>query len=184
MQLAFVIPLDDAGSHLTTALQLDILRQFGYNPGLDAPPHITLKMGFSAISSAPFESYLDQLVSGVAPFEISIKNFNCFDEGILFLDVESSPTLERLRQRILKDLSEFHGICAESVEGPDFRFHVTLAYGFSKQEFARLRDSHASREIHFNFTARHIDLFCHTGDHWVTYKRGNLTHHTHGTTAL
>jgi len=175
MQLAFVIPLDDANSNQATRLQLGILQEYGRNPGLDAPPHITLKMGFGATDIAPFEIYLDQLASDVAPFDISIKNFGCFDEGILFLDVESNPALESLRQRILADLSRLHGIGAEPVEGTDFRFHVTLAHGFSKQEFARLRDSHASREIHFKFTARHIDLFCHTGNHWVTCKRASLT---------
>lgn len=178
IQLAFVIPLNDAGSNLATGLQLEILREYGRNPGLDAPPHITLKMGFGATDIAPFEKLLDQLASDVTPFEISIKNLDSFDEGILFLDVEFNPALESLRQRILADLSELHGISAESVEGPDFRFHVTLAHGFSEKEFARLLDSHASREILFKFTASHIDLFCHTGDHWVTYKRANLVDQT------
>ncbi len=174
LQLALVIPLSDECSHLATRIQVEILQRYGHNPGLDSFPHITLKMGFAANDIEPFAEYLDRLASEVAPFAISIKNFDCFDEGILFLNVESNPALENLRQRILRDMSGLYGIHAESVEGPDFRFHVTLAHGLSQREFEDLRRTYATGEIKFQFTANKIDLFYHTGNHWVTYKRARM----------
>ncbi|MEO8615754.1 MAG: 2'-5' RNA ligase family protein [Luteolibacter sp.] len=174
LPLALVIPLDGDVADEVTRLQVGILRKYGRNPGLEAPPHITLKLGFNVTDSAPFEEYLAQLGGEIYPFEIVINGFDFFDEGILFLDVEPSPELEKLRQRILCELAERWGIQAQPIEDSRFRFHVTLAYGLSNREFAELRKSFASRALQFKFSARHIDMFCHTGQHWVTLKRTNL----------
>lgn len=174
VQLALVIPLGDEVAHHSTQVQIEILRKYGHNPGLDAYPHITLKMGFPAKDIAPIAEWTEHLANGISPFDISIRNFDFFDEGIMFLDVESNPELEKLRQRILTDLAEKYGIKSEVVEGPQFRFHVTLAYGLTCQQFAEIRKSYASRQIEFKFQAKHIDLFCHTGRQWVTYHRTAL----------
>ncbi len=182
LPLALVIPLDGEAADQVTQLQVSILRKYRRNPGLEASPHITLKLGFNVRDSAPFEKYLAKLANEVVPFEIVIKGFDSFDEGILFLDVEANPELEKLRQRILFDLAGQWGIQALPIEDSRFRFHVTLAYGLSKREFAELRDSFASQGIQFRFGARHIDLFYHTGQQWVTLKRvilrgkANLSH--------
>lgn len=168
VQLALVIPVEGKFAQEVTRMQIEILRKYGRNPGLEAYPHITLKMGFSATDMAPFGNYVERLAGEVSSFEISVKNFDFFEDGILFLDVEPNPTLEQLRQRILFDLATDYGIKAEDVEGTQFRFHITLAYGLSQREFDELRESCASREIHFKFEARHLDLFCHTGAQWVS----------------
>ncbi len=173
-QIAIVIPVADEVAHEARKLQVEVLRKFGRNPGLDAYPHITLKLGFSVTDSAPFEEYLVQLAREVPPFEISLRNFGFFDGGILFLDVEANPELETLRQRILADLSDRYGIRPEEIEDSRYHFHVTLAYGLSNGEFAELRKSFAAREVYLKFQARHIDLFCHTGHQWVTYRRERL----------
>jgi|GEM_PF-898954 len=173
-QLAIVIPLAEDAGHEATRLQIGILRKFGRNPGLDAYPHITLKLGFQVSDFAPFEESLGQLAGESPPFEISLRNFGFFEEGVMFLDVEANPELENLRQRILAGLSERHGISPEEIEDSRYHFHVTLAYGLSSQEFAELRKSFDARELHFKFLASHIDLLCHTGHQWVTYRRARL----------
>ena len=174
LPLALVIPLEGIVADEVTRLQLGILRKYGRNPGLEAAPHITLKLGFNVRDSAPLEAYLAQLGREILPFEIAIKGFDFFDEGILFLDVEPSEELEKLRQRILFDLAERWKIQAEAIEDSRFRWHVTLAYGLSNQEFAELRKSFSSQVVEFRFDARHIDLFCYTGQQWVTLRRAAL----------
>jgi 2'-5' RNA ligase len=174
VQLALVIPLADQPAREVTKLQVEILRKYGRNPGLEAFPHITLKMGFGATDIRPFEKYVENLASEIPPFQISIKNFETFEDGILFLDVEPNSALESLRQRILEDLSVNYGVRAELIEGPQFRFHVTLAYGFTSHEFEALKKSYATRESRIIFDASHIDLFCHTGQQWVSYAHSEL----------
>lgn len=174
VHLAVVIPLDEVSAQFATKLQIDILRNYGRNPGLDACPHITLKLGFEVKDIAPFEAYLDQLANEISPFEIAMKNFGFFDEGIMFLDVEPSASLEGLRRRILSDLSKGHGIKAHIIEGDSFHFHVTLAYGLSRWQFSGLRETYKSQPVQIKFYAKHIDLFFYTGHHWVTLKRATL----------
>lgn len=174
LPLALVIPLGGEAADQVTQLQVGILRKYGRNPGLEAAPHITLKLGFNVRNSVPFEEYLAKLASEVVPFEIVIKGIDSFDEGILFLDVEANPELENLRQRILSDLAEQWGIVALPIEDSRFRFHVTLAYGLSNREFAELRESFSSRVIQFTFGVRYLDLFCYTGQQWMTLKRAML----------
>jgi 2'-5' RNA ligase len=174
VQLAVVIPVSEEIANYATGTQIEILREYGSNPGLDAYPHITLKMGFAVGDIAPFERYVEELAKGETPFEISVRNFGCFEDGILFLDVEPGAALERLRQRVLGDLSEIHGIRPEAIEGPQFHFHITLAYGLSRREFERLRNTYAARHVEFNFRVSHIDLFRHTGHEWVSCKHAAL----------
>jgi 2'-5' RNA ligase len=122
---------------------------------------------------------VEKLAGEIPPFEITVKDFDSFDDGILFLNVEKNGTLENLRQRILAELSTNHGVRAEPIEGGQFRFHITLAYGFSPSEFQTLRKAYASREMRFMFRATHIDLFCHTGQQWVTYAHALLRNGPH-----
>jgi 2'-5' RNA ligase len=168
LHLALVIPLEGPFARELTKLQLGIMRKYGHNPGLEAPPHITLKMGFDATNTEPFEQYLEQLASEVTAFEITAKNFDSFDEGIFFMNVESSGPLEKLRQRILTDLSGSHGIQPEFIEGSQFRFHITLAYGLNRRDFAELVKTHATCEMNFRWIARRMDLLCFTGRNWVS----------------
>ena len=169
--VAIVLPLADGAAHEATKLQLEILRKYGSNPGLEAYPHITLKLGFPVVDFAPFEEFMRRLVADVAPLEISLRDFGFFDEGILFLEVEPNPEIEKLRRRILEELSNHHGIQPQEIEGSQYRFHVTLAYGLSSVDFAELRKSFSRRHVQLDFQANHIDLLCHTGRQWVTYQR-------------
>ena len=59
----------------------------------------------------------------------------------------------------------------QEIEGSQYRFHVTLAYGLSSVDFAELRKSFSRRHVQLDFQANHIDLLCHTGRQWVTYQR-------------
>ena len=174
VHLAVVIPLGEEAAHQATGLQIEILRKFGYNPGLDAYPHITLKMGFDVTEIAPFEALLDRIASEVCPFDITVGGFDSFEEGILFLDVEPNSALEKLRQRVLAELSAEHGVKPAAIEGAQFRFHVTVAHGFTRRDFDELKRSYASRKIALNFTACRLALFCHTGHHWVCCKQAVL----------
>ncbi len=174
LPLAVVIPLDDAVAAFATRVKLDLLRKYGRNPGLDSFPHISLKMGFEAADPEPFADCVERLAGEFAPFEICLRDYGFFDEGILFLDTVPDPRLEPLRQRVLGELKDRHGVEALPIEGAGFHFHVTLAYGYRPREFGEIRADFQQRKADRKFTARHLDLFCHTGRQWVTYHRARL----------
>ena len=175
MQLAIVIPLPDEIAHEVVKLQLSILRQYGTHEGLESQPHITLKMGFPATDIGSAVTFLEQQAARMASLELEIDGFDTFDEGILFLDVKPNPALEAMRQGLLCDLKTALGFAPLPIEGSGFRFHVTVAAGLPTREFGRLRDECKARRMSFRFMARHIDLICHTGAHWVLCRRLSLT---------
>ena len=174
MQLAIIIPLPDEIAHQVVKLQFSILRKYGTHEGLESQPHITLKMGFPATDIESAVTFLEQQAARMTAMELEIDGFDTFDEGILFLDVKPNPALETVRQELLRDLESALGFAPLPIEGPGFRFHVTVAAGLPAREFGRLRDEFKTRRMNYQFMARHIDLICHTGSHWVLCRRLKL----------
>ena len=173
LQLAYVALLDDAAHNYVSALQLSIQRQYGANPALEAPPHITLKLGFAAPNLASVERHFDRLLKEAGSIEVCLRGFGFFDEGIAFMDVEPNPRLEALRRRLVDELAAQHGIRPHPLEGDLFRFHVTVAYDLSGQDFARLREQLRPLTTELRFVLPALALLCRTGHHWVVYKRGD-----------
>ena len=174
-EIAYVILVSSEVHNYMTRLQLDILRRYGANPGLTASPHITLKLGFEVSEIEPFAAYLDRIAGDIEPFEICVRNIDVFDGGIIFLDVEQDPRLENLRRRILRDLSEKYGVEPYPLEGDQYRFHATLAYGLSNRDFERAWKELKDLKVEFRFVFDTLGLFCHTGDGWITYRRAVLS---------
>lgn len=173
-ELAYVILVSDEVHNYMSKLEIDLMKQYGAHEGLKASPHITLKLGFHVTDIEPFERYFDELVNKIEPFEICMKNFGFFDEaGIVYMDVVHTPELDSLRRRIVNDLSIQHGITPNALEGDRYHFHATLAY-LSKNDFSRARREFEHVQIERRFVMNTLGLICHTGDGWITYKRGRL----------
>lgn len=173
-ELAFVVMVDDDAHNFMTELQVDILKRQGVNEGLTAPPHITLKLGFKTPELPVFASYFDEVARTTTPFEITMRGIDAFPDGVIFLDVEPAEELDRLRRRIVRELSERFGIEPRPLEGDQFRFHATLAYGLPEKGFDEERARLSQLTPSFRFQAQELALFCHTGKHWITYRRAAL----------
>lgn len=171
VEVAYVIPVSDEVHNFVSKVQMKVFRTCGTAPRFHETPHITLKLSFRAAAIEPFEPHLDQLAAEIEPFEIRVGNIDFFDPGIMFLDVEPNPALERLRQRILRELSDRYAVTPYDIEGERFHFHVTVAYDLSPSLFARARDVFAGATDRLGFVPGTLALLCHTGEQWFTYKR-------------
>jgi 2'-5' RNA ligase len=175
LEVALVLPLADEAHNYATRIQVELLRRYGQNDGLAAPPHLTLKLGFKTADLAPLAAYVDGLARETPPLEVRLPRFDAFDEGILFLDVEPTPELDRLRRRIVREVEERFAVPPRPLEGDLFRFHVTLAYGLPKKTFAAERARFAAeRPPSLRFEARSIEMICDTGGRWTCYHRAEL----------
>ena len=173
-EVAFVLPLSDEAHNFITELEVEILRRYGVNEGLLAPPHITLKLGFKTTDLRPFADYVDEVARTTPPLEITLRGIGSFDEGIIFIDVERTAALDQLRRRILRDLAERFQIEPKPFEDDRFHFHVTVAYGLPQSAFEKELAHLAPLNPTFRFEAQTIAMLCHTGDHWITYRRAAL----------
>jgi 2'-5' RNA ligase len=175
LEIAFVVPLADEARNYVRRLQVDILRRHGVNEGLTATPHITLKLGFKTAELDAFEGYLDEIARATAPLEVRLSKISYFDEGIIFVDVEPNPPLDRLRRTIVRDLADRFAVPPRPLEGDQFRFHATLAYGLPKKRFHQEYERLSRLAPSLRFEARSLAMLCHTGEHWITYRRAALS---------
>lgn len=174
LEVAFVLLLDRTAHHQTRQRQLGTLQRHGVNPGLSAPPHITLKLGFKCRDPEPLADYLDELAARFEPVHVTLKDFDHFDEGITFWQVMPDPALERLRQALLADLSTRFDVTPRPLEGSDFRFHVTLAYGLPAAAFRAEREALSLEHAEHRFTSRDVALLVRCDDQWIDYKTVTL----------
>ena len=173
-EVAFVVPLGDEAHNYMAQLQVEILRRHGVNDGLTAPPHITLKLGFKTPDLARFADYLEEVARSTPSFEITLRGISSFEEGVIFVDVEPPPELHQLRRRVVRELSERFQIEPKPLEDDRFHFHATLAYGLPRRAFEEEVARLSPLKPAFCFEARTLAMLCHTGDHWITYRRAAL----------
>jgi 2'-5' RNA ligase len=175
-QLGFAIIVDDAVHNVVRELQLRIAHELGTkNPALKQIPHVTLKQPFHTKSLVPIAAYYDHLIATLDPLPVEIDGIGGFDEDrVAFLDVVPDPRLEALRCRILADLGQRFRVKPRDVEGDQYHFHLTLAYGLASEEYARVREALAEAAISLRFTFDTLGLFYYTGDEWIVYKRARL----------
>lgn len=167
LTVAVVLPLAGEAARWMLDQQLAMLQRHGCNPGLDAPPHLTLKMGFRVDATAPVERWLAELADTVAPFTLRLQGIGRFDEGILFLEVERDAALEALRLRVLAELQARLGIVPQAIEDERFHFHATLTYDLPTASLDAEQQRLSALAPAFDTRVEQLALWVHGGEHWV-----------------
>jgi len=157
-------------------IEVGLLRDYGANPGIKQPPHITIKQPFETDHIEPFEEYLDKLAEVIEPFEITLKGVGSFDQGVIFLDVIQDPRLKALQQRILSDLAS-RRVRAAPFEDERYHFHATLATGLGNENFAKARKQLENVDAEFRFVFDTIALFMNIGPYeWIVERQRCVAH--------
>jgi 2'-5' RNA ligase len=177
LTVAVVLPLGGEAGRWMLDQQLGMLQRHGCNPGLDAPPHVTLKMGFKVDATAPVERWLADLAAQIAPFTLRLRGIGRFDEGILFLDVERDAALEALRRHVLAELQAGFGVVPQPIEDDRFHFHATLTYGLPGKALDAEQQRLLALAPAFDVPIDHLALWVHGGEHWVALDRQPLRGH-------
>ncbi len=172
MQLGIAILVNDDVHNALRRLQLLVAERCGRNPALKQTPHVTIKQPFHVRELAPVEEYFDTLVNSLDAFPVRIRGLGFFeDDSVAYLQVVPDARLEDLRLRVLRDLTERFGVKPRDVEDERYRFHATVAYGLSPDEFLRAREALTDVDIDRELTIETIGLFYYTGEEWIVYKR-------------
>lgn len=178
LETAIVLLLDDDQSHnRIREIQIDILKRHGANDGLAAPPHITLKLGFPTSDLRALSTYIEEIATTHGPVDVSLRNFGSFaNDKYIFIGVEANTRIERLRQKILKDLHGRFGVHAYPIERDGFHLHVTLAYGLSANDFTSEYKNLSEQAFSIRSTIRKIAILCWINNQWVVYSQADLRH--------
>jgi 2'-5' RNA ligase len=168
MKAAFALLVDHNAHNFIRKLAVDINAKYktGFLASL-LPPHVSLKQPFSVSSLPELETYFDQLVESIEPFEITLARLELEivpsrdDElGILWLDVQENPALRDLHERINRELSERFENTAAPFDGPDYRFHATVELGGQPADvYRKIYAEYEHIEVNLRFAAREIAMF-------------------------
>jgi 2'-5' RNA ligase len=183
MRAAFALLVDHHVHNVMRKLAVEFHARYG--TGLLAavlPTHISLKQPFPVDDLAALETYFDGLARSLEPIPITLTGLELQvtaedrDEvGVLWLAVAENPALRGLHDRINRELAGRFRDTRAPFDGPDYRFHATVALGEQPAAVYRaLYDQVRDRDVHLSYTARRIALFYEAkGDRpgrFITYK--------------
>jgi hypothetical protein len=164
-ELACVLLPGEPLAAVVRALKAELAAAHGHL-GPDAPPHVTLKLGFAARAVRPHARHLAALAAEVGPVPLEVLGPATFEEGILFLDVARSAALDALRRRLLAELAARFGVAPLPLEaGEGFRYHLTLGH-LPPPALDLARRGLAGRTIP-SATAERLALLRFAGDRWA-----------------
>lgn len=154
-------------------LELKMAFSLGENPGLNQPPHITVKRPFD-ITTVEQLNEIRQLTADIAAnasaFKLAYQRVNNFGESTLFLSVTANERLSALHADLSEKLRATFG---ESTvvphEGDAMRFHTSLATGLKGNDMQLAREAVQDSVTAFNARFEKIALFLNLTDtgQWV-----------------
>lgn len=145
MKTTFALLADHETSNFVRKMAWQIHQT--YRTGIDIcrlPPHISLKQPFDIADVAALESYMAELAEGIRPFEVSLPTLQLVattiagrPSGILWLDVEETPRLRQLHNRLNQELAVRFGNTKADFDGSSYHFHMTVTMGGQPLEVYR-----------------------------------------------
>jgi 2'-5' RNA ligase len=147
------------------------------------PAHVSLKQPFDIPDIAALEGYMAELAHDIQPHEISLTRLQLVETnvagnptGILWLEVNETPLLRSLHDRLNRELAERYGNTPAPFDGPDYHFHITVAIGGQPLEvfrdiYRKFQDTPATLPSH----VQELALFAYDKRNgeawdWMTYK--------------
>jgi 2'-5' RNA ligase len=154
------------------SIKTEFAGRFNSKAALRSPAHITLHMPFMWK-----EEKEKELIDLLAAFSckdpdrdgipISLKNFDRFDDRVIFINVEKNDALRRLQQQLVQYAKEKLQLFNQSGDMRGFHPHVTVAFrDLRKRYFAEAWKEFESRPFAASFPLQDFSLLKHDGKQW------------------
>ena len=167
MKAAFILGVDHRVHNFIRNLARDIDRR--YHTGFLStwmPPHISVKLPFNVPSLDAIEEYFDLLAPSIEPIEIRLNKLELSTwsdgdetQGVLWLVVQQNPELRDLHLRINRELAQRFKDTRARYDGPDFRFHATVAIRRAPlKTYQDIYADYRDTEVDLCYTARYMSL--------------------------
>jgi len=167
MKAAFILPVDYRVHNFIRKLEHSIDQRYGTHfLSTWVPPHISLKLSFRIPSLVEVEEYFDRLAAGIQPIRITLDRLELStwfdgdeDQGVLWLAVRENRRLRDLHLRINRELAARFENTRARYDGPDFRFHASVAIGGAPLDlYRRIYADYRDTEVALTYTASCISL--------------------------
>ncbi len=149
-----------------------ILEDYGTKGALRSPGHITLHMPFSWE-----EEKEEKLVTELSAFrhkhsfEVQLKDYDCFEPRVVFINVVESAPLAALQQSLVKHVKQKLQLFNQSDDMRGFHPHVTVAFrDLKKPVFYKLWERHQHESFEADFECTSFCLLKHNNQRWDVYR--------------
>ena len=183
MFVAFAFLANDRLHNVIRKLALAVHRTHG--AGLHAgllPPHISLKQPFRVADLPAVEGFFDRFAAGIAPCDLTLTHLSGPDlpataanRGVLWLEVQESPPLRALHDRLNAELArQFTGTEAP-FDGAAYHFHATVALVQEPASYRQVLQDYRGHRVHITYRPEQIAMFYYDDDTFapgtfMTYK--------------
>ncbi len=149
-----------------------IFENYDTKGALRSPGHITLHMPFSWE-----EKKEEKLISELSAFKfedtvsVQLKNYNCFEPRVVFIDVVKNKMLNELQLNLVKHAKQKLQLFNQSDDMRGFHPHVTIAFrDLKKPVFYKIWEEYSTKEFESEFTCKSICLLKQAEKEWEVYK--------------
>lgn len=145
---------------------------------LRSPGHITLHMPFSFDESK--EDKLIQCLSAFKfdkSFSVSLKNYDCFEPRVVFINVEEQIELFDLQKQLVNHVKRTLNIFNQSDDMRGFRPHVTIAFrDLKKPTFYKVWEEYKMKPFSADFICNSFSLLKQQTEEWIVFKNFETSH--------
>jgi 2'-5' RNA ligase len=168
MKATFALLADIEVSNFVRKLAWEIHQKYRTGTGIcRLLPHVSLKQLFESENLSRFEAYMHAFTQTIRPFEVKCTElqlvpttFAGLETGILWLDVQETPYLRELHDRLNRELAQRFVNTQAFFDGPAYHFHMTVMMGGQPIEVYRWMFAEISeRVVNLSFTANLLALF-------------------------
>lgn len=153
-------------------IKLSIFEKYQTKGALRSPGHITLHMPFSFEDDK--EEKLMQCLNEFKfelPFEIALKNYQCFEPRVVYIAVNENEQLTQLQKQLVLHVKRNLQLFNQSDDKRGFHPHITVAFrDLKKQNFYAVWDEYQNKLFQAQFNCSSFCLLKHQEQKWVIYK--------------
>jgi len=167
-----IIPPEPVFSQIEN-IKKEVSEKYNNKSALRSPSHITLHMPFEWKTEKEeiLLNTLSNFKTGIPAFEINLKNYNCFEPKVVFVDVIENENLNLLQKAVVKQVKSNLNIFNQADDMRKYHPHVTIAFRDLKKEFFYLMmEEYRNKSFEANFLCNSFFLLKHTGKSWLPYK--------------
>lgn len=152
--------------------------KYNSKASLNSPPHITLHMPFRW-----FEKNEDELLEALSyfansytAFNINLNGFSSFPPRVIFINVESTPELEKLQRELHRYVKRRLNLFNANYKELPFHPHLTLAFrDLKKPNYQKAWEEFVNKNYQASFVANKITLLKHSGAVWEVFREFSLS---------
>ncbi|HEU0291680.1 MAG TPA: 2'-5' RNA ligase family protein [Anaerolineales bacterium] len=131
------------------------------------PPHVSLKQPFGIKDLPALEEYMAELAGSIRPLEVTLTDLQVIPVsaagtayGLLWIDVEETPELRNLHNRLNDELNQRFGHTPADFDGEQYQFHMTVMMGGQPVDvYRKFYSEIPDPGINLRFTARELAMF-------------------------